>query len=95
MHANLMTHTGHKDPGQTQHTPLKAVTMMPTNELFMPIAVAAMAWTGLITVGAMKLSRLSDQLVRQEARLNLIRNRRGIGFPTMRRSPSSINGGPH
>jgi hypothetical protein len=74
---------------------LKAITMMPTNEFFMPIAVAAMAWASLIAVGVMKLSRLSDQLVRQEARLNLIRNRRDISFPTTRRSMSSIDGGQH
>ena len=48
--------------------------MMPTNELLMPIAPTAIAWTGLVIVSAVKLSRLSDELVRQQAKLNLIRN---------------------
>ena len=55
--------------------------MMPPNEFFMPIAVAAIAWTALITVAAMKLSQLSEHLVRQEVKLDLLLKRSDIDFP--------------
>jgi hypothetical protein len=52
--------------------------MMPTTEVLLTIGATAIAWTALMAIGAMKLSQLDNQLIRQEARLNLILKRMDI-----------------
>lgn len=42
------------------------------NEIFMTTGAAAIAGLAVIVIEAMKLSRIGNHLVRQEARLNLI-----------------------
>jgi hypothetical protein len=42
------------------------------NEIFMTTGAAAIACVAVIVIEAMKLSRIGDHLVRQEAKLNLV-----------------------
>ena len=51
------------------------------NQIFPAMAVPAVACFAFIFIAAMKLSRLSDHIVRQEAKMNLILAKLEIAFP--------------
>jgi hypothetical protein len=51
------------------------------NQILPAMAVPAVACFAFIFIAAMKLSRLSDHIVRQEAKMNLILAKLEIAFP--------------
>lgn len=51
------------------------------NNVLLPMAAPALACFAFIVIAAMKLSRLSDHLVRQEAKMNLMLAKMEIAFP--------------
>jgi ribosomal protein L7/L12 len=51
------------------------------NNIVATMAVPALACFAFIFIAAMKLSRLSDHLVRQEAKMNLMLAKLEIAFP--------------
>jgi len=51
------------------------------NQIFLTMGPPAIACIALIAIATMRLSQLGDHLVRQEAKLNLIRGKMEIAFP--------------
>ena len=51
------------------------------SQILLPMAVPLLGAIALITIAAMKLSKISDHLIRQEAKINLILAKMEIAFP--------------